>query len=171
MVDIQGSDYIYTDPQLHSVDKSYGRADRGEVGIEKFFATHKCNDVCRHLGLKESYRRPVAERLEPERVNRMVEKSRKRRLEAESKPKKKKPKKGSPEYIESKIEHLIERVRQWSKEDEGAINRAREAAQQTDWCNWSFKCPVRGCKTKLPSQEILDLHVRGVQNKKHRRHF
>lgn len=53
VVDIQGSGYTYTDPQLHSLDKSYGRADRGQVGFDKFFSTHKCNAICMSLGLKE----------------------------------------------------------------------------------------------------------------------
>lgn len=55
VVDIQGSgnsnQCIYTDPQLHSVKKEFGRADRGKVGIDKFFSTHKCNFICQELGL------------------------------------------------------------------------------------------------------------------------
>jgi len=55
VVDIQGSGNsntcFYTDPQLHSVKKEFGRADRGMVGIRKFFATHKCGFICRELGL------------------------------------------------------------------------------------------------------------------------
>ena len=35
MVDIQGAGSVYTDPQLHSVAKKYGRADRGTLGIAK----------------------------------------------------------------------------------------------------------------------------------------
>jgi elongation factor 2 kinase len=53
VVDIQGSGLVFTDPQLHSIDKLYGRADRGTVGFDKFFATHKCNAICKTLGLKE----------------------------------------------------------------------------------------------------------------------
>ena len=51
VVDIQGSGYTYTDPQLHSIEREFGRADRGTVGFDKFFATHKCNHICRELGL------------------------------------------------------------------------------------------------------------------------
>ena len=61
MVDIQGSQHVsnkgniyisYTDPQLHSVEKCFGRADRGKIGFDKFFSTHKCNFICKELGLK-----------------------------------------------------------------------------------------------------------------------
>ncbi|KAL7534245.1 hypothetical protein ACHAXR_006685 [Thalassiosira sp. AJA248-18] len=52
VVDIQGSGNVYTDPQLHSIEKEFGRADRGNAGIEKFFKTHKCNFICRELGLQ-----------------------------------------------------------------------------------------------------------------------
>jgi len=51
VVDIQGADFSYTDPQLHSVAKEFGRADRGDSGIRDFFKTHKCNDICRKHGL------------------------------------------------------------------------------------------------------------------------
>ena len=53
MVDIQGAGSVYTDPQLHSVAKKYGRADRGTLGIAKFFQTHKCNDFCQMLELPD----------------------------------------------------------------------------------------------------------------------
>ena len=52
VVDIQGSGYTYTDPQLHSKQKQYGRADRGMSGFKDFFHTHKCNWICRAIGLK-----------------------------------------------------------------------------------------------------------------------
>lgn len=53
VVDIQGSGYAYTDPQLHSKKKEYGRADRGESGFKDFFRTHKCNHICIALGLQK----------------------------------------------------------------------------------------------------------------------
>lgn len=53
VVDIQGDCYQYTDPQLHSKDKHFGRADRGESGFKDFFKTHRCNHICKGLGLKE----------------------------------------------------------------------------------------------------------------------
>ena len=53
VVDIQGtaSSCCYTDPQLHSSDCRYGRADRGAKGFADFFASHRCNSVCRRLAL------------------------------------------------------------------------------------------------------------------------
>lgn len=51
VVDIQGSGFKYTDPQLHSTDGKYGRADRGRSGFKDFFASHSCNACCRALGL------------------------------------------------------------------------------------------------------------------------
>ena len=52
VVDIQGSGFTYTDPQLHSQDKEYGRADRGNSGFNDFFKTHKCNGICKELCLQ-----------------------------------------------------------------------------------------------------------------------
>ena len=52
VVDIQGHPYKYTDPQIHSKSKIYGRGDRGEKGFSDFFRTHKCNNICRAFGLK-----------------------------------------------------------------------------------------------------------------------
>ena len=58
VVDIQGASIgsissmcMYTDPQIHSVEKAFGRADRGINGFKSFFRTHKCNHLCRELGL------------------------------------------------------------------------------------------------------------------------
>lgn len=58
VVDIQGASIgsissmcMYTDPQIHSVEKAFGRADRGTNGFKSFFRTHKCNHLCRELGL------------------------------------------------------------------------------------------------------------------------
>jgi len=53
VVDIQGSGCVYTDPQLHSTEKKFGRADRGTTGFDKFFQTHKCNFICLELGLAQ----------------------------------------------------------------------------------------------------------------------
>jgi len=47
----QGEIYIYTDPQIHSIDRrGYGKGNCGREGMERFFRTHKCNDIC--VGLK-----------------------------------------------------------------------------------------------------------------------
>mmetsp|Transcript_6504 Transcript_6504/g.13578 ORF Transcript_6504/g.13578 Transcript_6504/m.13578 type:complete len:354 (-) Transcript_6504:1128-2189(-) len=53
VVDIQGSGFTYTDPQLHSKEKLYGRADRGTSGFDDFFKTHRCNCICEALGLQK----------------------------------------------------------------------------------------------------------------------
>lgn len=55
VVDIQGVGDCYTDPQLYSVSllyqEPYGPADWGIQGISNFFRNHRCNAVCRGLGL------------------------------------------------------------------------------------------------------------------------
>jgi myosin-heavy-chain kinase len=52
VVDIQGVDDYYTDPQILSPDgKGYGRGNLGKKGIRRFLESHKCNDVCRAVGL------------------------------------------------------------------------------------------------------------------------
>lgn len=45
-----------TDPAIHyrstsGRDQVYGKTDLGKKGVDKFFETHQCNDVCRLLGL------------------------------------------------------------------------------------------------------------------------
>eukprot|EP01127_Copromyxa_protea_P020477 TRINITY_DN6868_c1_g1_i1.p1 TRINITY_DN6868_c1_g1~~TRINITY_DN6868_c1_g1_i1.p1 ORF type:complete len:290 (-),score=54.65 TRINITY_DN6868_c1_g1_i1:5-874(-) len=45
--DIQGVGLKFTDPQIHSVDKEFGRGDLGQEGFEQFMASHKCNEFCR----------------------------------------------------------------------------------------------------------------------------
>eukprot|EP00961_Rhodomonas_salina_P215428 2909725-Rhodomonas_salina.3 len=49
-----------TDPVIHYHNKNFGRrkphngrTDKGKEGIEKFFQTHRCNALCRRLGLKK----------------------------------------------------------------------------------------------------------------------
>ena len=40
----------YTDPQIHSKDsKGFGKGNLGVEGMLKFFQTHHCNAICRHL--------------------------------------------------------------------------------------------------------------------------
>eukprot|EP01012_Entosiphon_sulcatum_P010089 TRINITY_DN15833_c0_g1_i1.p1 TRINITY_DN15833_c0_g1~~TRINITY_DN15833_c0_g1_i1.p1 ORF type:complete len:1179 (-),score=193.52 TRINITY_DN15833_c0_g1_i1:7-3516(-) len=54
VIDIQGVGDIYTDPQIHSYDGSgFGLGNSGQEGIEKFFATHRCNSICKFLRLPE----------------------------------------------------------------------------------------------------------------------
>ena len=50
--------YELTDPVIHYASsggrtKVYGRTDRGKKGIADFFSSHKCNVLCRVLGLTE----------------------------------------------------------------------------------------------------------------------
>jgi hypothetical protein len=69
VVDLQGvftvqSDnsklYQLTDPVIHKKKSkqfktwSFGRTDRGKRGMEAFFATHVCTDLCRLLGLNNN---------------------------------------------------------------------------------------------------------------------
>ncbi|GAM19169.1 hypothetical protein SAMD00019534_023440, partial [Acytostelium subglobosum LB1] len=52
IIDIQGVDDVYTDPQIHTSDgKGFGLGNLGKTGINKFITTHKCNAVCALLGL------------------------------------------------------------------------------------------------------------------------
>jgi hypothetical protein len=57
------SRYVFTDPVIHHkkrgtkkqlVQWTFGRPDRGEMGMKAFFDTHECNEVCRLLGLHEN---------------------------------------------------------------------------------------------------------------------
>ena len=51
--DIQGVGDFYTDPQIHSSDgKGFGLGNLGARGIARFKSTHRCNCVCRQLGLQ-----------------------------------------------------------------------------------------------------------------------
>lgn len=52
IVDIQGVEDHYTDPQIHTADgKGYGLGNLGKNGIQRFLSTHKCNAVCALLAL------------------------------------------------------------------------------------------------------------------------
>jgi hypothetical protein len=61
--DIQGVGDMYTDPQIHSNaghhNFLFGRGDMGIDGIQQFFATHRCNGLCRYLGLPPTPGTPV----------------------------------------------------------------------------------------------------------------
>ncbi|CAM9961370.1 unnamed protein product [Ectocarpus sp. 6 AP-2014] len=50
--------FEFTDPVIHYRSKSgrtqvYGKTDLGRSGMNQFFKTHRCNDVCRLLGIGE----------------------------------------------------------------------------------------------------------------------
>eukprot|EP00667_Euglena_gracilis_P006207 EG_transcript_6258 len=51
IVDIQGFGDVYTDPQVHSNTRPFSLGNLRQAGIDKFFATHRCNNVCVRLGL------------------------------------------------------------------------------------------------------------------------
>lgn len=53
VVDVQGVHDNYTDPQIHTRDgQGFGAGNLGTAGMEKFLTTHRCNEVCRWLGLR-----------------------------------------------------------------------------------------------------------------------
>lgn len=49
-------EFTLNDPVIHSSigrKNMFGLTDHGNVGIHNFLAHHKCNSLCRALGLKE----------------------------------------------------------------------------------------------------------------------
>lgn len=53
VVDIQGVNDNYTDPQIHTADgRGFGTGNLGTFGMEKFLQSHRCNEVCKWLGLR-----------------------------------------------------------------------------------------------------------------------
>jgi myosin-heavy-chain kinase len=52
VVDVQGVQDFYTDPQIHSSDgKGYGVGNLGKMGIDRFLSSHVCNAICQSLQL------------------------------------------------------------------------------------------------------------------------
>ena len=57
LCDIQGvwnhvDGFVLTDPVILSrAGRKWGSTDKGIDGIRRFFRTHKCNGLCRRLGL------------------------------------------------------------------------------------------------------------------------
>lgn len=61
--DIQGVLDMYTDPQVHTADgEGFGQGNLGKDGIHRFLATHRCNEICEYLGLRQ----PKTEKVEVE---------------------------------------------------------------------------------------------------------
>jgi len=58
--DIQGVEDVYTDPQIHSREgEGFGKGNLGVEGMNKFLQTHKCNPICKFLGLPNVNRLPI----------------------------------------------------------------------------------------------------------------
>ena len=56
VVDIQGVGDLYTDPQIHTANgQGYGTGNVGLTGVARFLTTHKCNAVCKALGLPAAH--------------------------------------------------------------------------------------------------------------------
>ena len=60
ITDLQGVNYILTDPQIHSVLPSaeFGLGGGDEAAMVDFFKEHRCNEICHALGLKEHPAQP-----------------------------------------------------------------------------------------------------------------
>jgi len=64
VVDIQGVGDYYTDPQIHSFNgDGFGLGNLGQSGIRKFLQTHKCNAICKMLGLTDPKKGPQSKKI------------------------------------------------------------------------------------------------------------
>lgn len=53
IIDIQGVNDFYTDPQIHTKSgKGFGEGNLGQKGIYEFIKTHTCNPLCSYLKLE-----------------------------------------------------------------------------------------------------------------------
>ena len=52
VVDLQGVGDVYTDPVVLTRDgQGFGMGNIGQKGMDNFFASHRCNNLCMQLGL------------------------------------------------------------------------------------------------------------------------
>ena len=58
VVDLQGversNQFGLTDPCINCKEPRFGNTNMGDVGIGEFFRTHKCNQICKQMGLNET---------------------------------------------------------------------------------------------------------------------
>jgi len=74
VVDIQGVGEYYTDPQIHSFNgEGFGLGNLGQSGIKKFLQTHKCNKICRSLGLRDPRAKGKIKETDEEMARRLQE--------------------------------------------------------------------------------------------------
>lgn len=58
VVDLQGisteDSYTLTDPCINCMEPKFGRTNLGAFGMQMFFKTHNCGDVCKAMSLKKN---------------------------------------------------------------------------------------------------------------------
>jgi len=66
IVDIQGVGNLWTDPQVHCIDKprEFGVGNLGLAGIAKFFKTYRFNPLCEWIGLVPFQHSPTGQEAE-----------------------------------------------------------------------------------------------------------
>lgn len=77
--------------------------------------------------------------------------------------------------LEKRKHDLVDRVIRWSLLDggeisEGIVQRTNAAMEGMEWRDLPFTCPIYGCRSTFPTKETMDLHLRFVGNKRHRKH-
>jgi len=74
VVDIQGVGNYYTDPQIHSFNgEGFGLGNLGQSGIRKFLQSHKCNRLCKALGLRDPKKKGANKETDEEMAKRLQE--------------------------------------------------------------------------------------------------